>query len=151
MTALPLDAARRGARVMADPVALPSDDNPLQPATAHAAATRRSPSRTLDLSRSRTHDAGLDILNAYKLSGNFHGNLDIVLMDMGVFNMVTYRVEPNPALAFPDCRHVVFMADDHVPGDVFDGIIGSIKARLGFDAPWWGRLLYGSLLRPRRH
>jgi hypothetical protein len=79
----------------------------------------------LDLSRSRTHDAVLDILKACKLSGNFHSNLETVLKDMGVFDMLSYQVEPHPALAFPDCRHVVFTLKENVPGDIFDDIIAT--------------------------
>lgn len=140
MTALRRDAARYSARAMPEPVALPSDHDPLQPGTGRVTTAPRC-SCTLDLSRSRTHDAALDILKAYKLSGNFHSNLEVVLKDMGVFDMVTYRIEPNPVLAFPDCRHVVFTRNDNVPGDRFDDIIRSIKARIGFEAPWWGRML----------
>jgi hypothetical protein len=102
--------------------------------------TGTPPSCALDLSRSRTHDAVLDILKAYKLSGNFHANLEAVLKDMGIVDKVTYQIEPNPALAYPDCRHVVFRLNENVPHDRFDDIIRSIEARIGFDAPWWGRL-----------
>jgi hypothetical protein len=94
----------------------------------------------LDLSRSRTHEAVLDILKAYKLSGNFHANLEAVLKDFGATDKVTYDVEPGAMLAFPDCRHVVFMPSENVPDDVFRDIIRSIEARIGFDAPWWARL-----------
>jgi hypothetical protein len=121
-------------------VALSSDDDPLQTETARVTATRRQ-TCVLDLSRSRTHDAVLDILKAYKLSGNFHDNLGAVLKDMGVSGMVAYEFEPGPVLAFPDCRHVVFIRAENVPGDRFDDIIASIKTRIGFDVPWWGRLL----------
>jgi hypothetical protein len=96
---------------------------------------------TLDLSRSRAHDAALDILKAYKLSGNFHGNLETVLKDMGVCDLVTYQVELNPRLAFPDCRSVVFTPNEDLPDDTFGEIIRSIKARIGFETPWWVGLL----------
>jgi hypothetical protein len=129
-------------RAMPKAVALPTAGDPPLSARECVTATRpRSEFCTLDLSRSRTHDAALGILKAYKLSGNFHNNLEAVLKDMGVFDMVSYRIEPNPALAFPDCRHVVFARDGNIPGGKFDDIIGSIKARIGFEAPWWGRML----------
>jgi hypothetical protein len=95
----------------------------------------------LDLSRSRANDAVLDILSAYKLTGNFHVNLAIVLKDIGVFDKVTYQIKGNPKLSYyRDCRHVVFKPNENVPNDMFGEIIKSIKARIGFDAPWWGRL-----------
>jgi hypothetical protein len=95
----------------------------------------------LDLSKSRTHDAVLDILRAYKLTGNFHVNLEIVLKNIGAFDKVTYEIERNSKLAyFQDCRHVVFKPNENVPNDRFGEIIKSIKARIGFDAPRWVRL-----------
>jgi hypothetical protein len=116
-----------------------------------AAASRAAPGpsngqsqgreRTLALSRMRTHDAVLDILKAYKLSGNFHTNLDLVLKDMGVSDMVTCRSEPHPAFAVPDRRHVVFTFRSDVPDGKCDGIVRAIEARIGFGPPWWGRLL----------
>jgi len=130
--ALPLGAARYSTRAMPKRIVQPASDDPVQAVG--------SPSRALDLSRSRTHDAVLDILKAYKLSGNFHTNLDAVLKDMGIFDKVTYRIEPSPAFAYPDRRHVAFKPNENVPNDVFDGIIRSIKARIGFEEPWWGRL-----------
>jgi hypothetical protein len=119
--------------------ALPLEAPPAT-ATECATAAHRRP-RALDVSRAKTHDAALDILKAYKLSGNFHGNLDVVLRDMGLFDMVTHRAEPHPALAFPDCRHVVFIFSGAVADDRCDDIIRAIAARIGFDTPWWGRLL----------
>jgi hypothetical protein len=101
-----------------------------------------SPSCGLDLSKSRAHDAVLGILRAYKLTGNFHVNLEIVLKDIGVFDKVTYQIERNPKLSsFQDCRHVVFKPNGNVPSDMFGEIIKSIKARIGFDASWWVRLI----------
>jgi hypothetical protein len=148
MAALALEAAPHTATAMPEPAALPADEDPLQPTAGRVTAPRRhARSYGLDLSRSRTHDAVLDILKAYKLSGNFHGNLETVLKDMGVSDMLSYHVEPNPALAFPDRRHVTFSLKDNVPGDRLDDIIASIKARIGFDVPWWVRQL--RRLQPR--
>jgi outer membrane translocation and assembly module TamA len=101
-----------------------------------------SPSRALDLSQSRAHDAALDILGAYKLTGNFHVNLEIVLKDIGVLDKVRYEIKSNPKLSYyRDCRHVVFKPNENVPNEMFGEIIKSIKARIGFDAPWWVSLL----------
>src|ERR1019366_4227450 len=59
---------------------------------------------TLDLSASRAHDAALDILGVYKLTGNFHINLEIVLKDLAVFDKVTYEIEPESLPPFrSDC------------------------------------------------
>jgi hypothetical protein len=96
----------------------------------------------LDLSKSRAHDAVLDILRVYKLTGNFHVNLAIVLKDIGVFDKVRYQIERNPKLSYyRDCRHVVFKPNENVSNDMFGEIIKSIKARIGFDVPWWSRLV----------
>ena len=103
----------------------------------------RGPSRScaLDLSQSRAHDAALDILRAYKLTGNFRVNLEIVLKDIGVFDRVRYRIESTPKLFYRrDCRHVVFEPNESIANEMFGEIIKSIKARIGFDAPWWVRL-----------
>src|SRR5262245_52934861 len=115
-------------------------------------AVARSSSRScaLDLSKSRAHDAVLDILRAYKLTGNFHVNLEIVLKDIGVFDKVTYQIEQNPKLSCSqDCRHVVFKPNENVPNDMFGEIMRSIKARIGFDAPWWVRLFRRLNSKPR--
>jgi hypothetical protein len=114
-------------------------------ATEHATAVtccgERGRSHALDLSRARTHDAALNILKAYKLSGNFCSNLEVVLKDMGVSDVVTYRTEPHPAFAFPDCRHVVFTLSGELPDGRCDDIVRTIEARIGFATPWWGRML----------
>jgi hypothetical protein len=119
-----------------------SGEDPLQAGAERIKAMRfHSRSSTLHLSRSRTYDAALEIFKAYKLSGNFHVNLAAVLKDLGFHDMITYQVEPRAAFEFPDCRHVVFTARDIVPGDRFDAIVRTIKDRIGFDVPWWVRLL----------
>jgi hypothetical protein len=103
-----------------------------------------SPSRTLDLSASRTHDFALDILAAYKLSGNFHINLEIVLRNLGVFEKVGYEIEPETLMPFhSDRRHVAFWPSADVPVDQFNEIARSITGRIGFDAtpPWWGSVV----------
>lgn len=142
MTALPPGAAPYIERTTPKPVVPPSADAPRWAGVGRVRTTRHlSPSCTLDLSRSRTHDAALDILKAYKLSGNFHGNLETVLKDMGLYDLVTYQIEVNPRLAFPDCRSVVFTPNEDLPGDTFGEIVGSIKARIGFETPWWAGLL----------
>ena len=94
-----------------------------------------SPSATLDLSKSRTYDAALEILGAYKLTGNFHVNLEIVLGALGARDEVAFEVQPATGLPYhPDCRHVDFRANANVPPDRFRDIVRSIEARLAFDA-----------------
>jgi hypothetical protein len=96
-------------------------------------ARSSSLSRTLDLSESRAHDSALKILGAYKLTGNFHVNLEIVLKDLGAFDKVTYEIEPENLLPFHrDCRHVAFSPNEDIPMERFCEIMRSIKDRIGF-------------------
>src|ERR1700689_2026146 len=62
--------------------------------------------QTLDLSELRTYDAALETLGAYKLTGNFPTELEIVLKDLRVLDKVTFDIKPKSALS--DCRHVEF-------------------------------------------
>ena len=89
---------------------------------------------------SRAYDCALDILGAYKLTGNFHVDLQIVLKDLGVLDKITYEIEPKTPLS--DCRHVIFRPNDNVHRDRFTEITRSIESRIGFNAtlPWWVRL-----------
>jgi hypothetical protein len=94
-----------------------------------------SASATLDLSKSRAYDAALEILGAYKLTGNFHVNLEIILKALGVRNEVTFEVQPLTKLPYHrDCRHVDFRANASVSPDRFREIIRSVEKRLAFDA-----------------
>jgi hypothetical protein len=100
--------------------------------------------RTLDLSESRTYDAALDSLNAYKLTGDFPVELEIVLKDLRVLDKVTFAIKPKSLLS--DCRHVEFRPKNHVHKDRFDEIVRSINSRIGFVSvpPFWARL-FGQL------
>src|SRR5215475_1182594 len=121
------------------PETLSSADREFQPGTncvrgrsELAVARSSSASCALDLSKSRTHDAVLDILRAHKLTGNFPVNLEIVLKDIGVFDKVTYLIESAPKLScLRDSRHVVFKPNENVPTDTFVEIMKAIKARIG--------------------
>jgi len=95
---------------------------------------------TLELSESRTYDCALEILGAYKLTGCFPTELEIVLRDLGVLDKMTYRLEPKSPLS--DSRHVVFWPNDNVHEDRFREITRLINARIGFDATlsWWKKL-----------
>jgi hypothetical protein len=100
----------------------------------------RNISHTLDLSESRTYDCALEILGAYKLTGNFPTELQIVLKELGVLDKVAYDIEPKSPLS--DSRHVTFRPSDDVHVDRFREIVRSIESRIGFNAtlPWWVRL-----------
>jgi len=63
-------------------------------------------STTLELSESRTYDAALETLGAYKLTGNFPTELEIVLRDMRILDMVVFDIKPKTPLS--DCRQVEF-------------------------------------------
>jgi hypothetical protein len=97
-------------------------------------------SDTLDLSESRTYDCALEIRGAYKLTGNFSVDLQIVLEDLGLLDQVTFEVKPKSLLS--DCRQVEFRPKHHVHNDQFGRIVRSIRDRIGSDPtpPFWARL-----------
>jgi hypothetical protein len=111
-----------------------------QRSAASAISYDRDISHTLDLSESRTYDCALEILGAYKLTGNFPTELQIVLRELGVLDKLTYEIEPKSPLS--DSRHVAFRPNDDVHADRFREIMRSIENRIGSNATlsWWGRL-----------
>jgi hypothetical protein len=104
------------------------------------AAESRSISQTLELSEARTYDAALETLGAYKLTGHFPTELEIVLKDLRVLDKVTFDIKPKSPLS--DCRHVEFRPTDKVHGDRFVEIMRTVKKRIGAYStqPWWVRL-----------
>jgi hypothetical protein len=115
--------------------AFPSVARTARPRPAVAPARSTSPSAALDLSKSRAYDASLEILGAYKLTGNFYVNLEIVLGALGARNEVTFDVQPAARLPYhPDCRRVELRAKPNVSPHRFDEIVQSVKARLAFEA-----------------
>ena len=100
----------------------------------------RNLSQTLELSEARTYDAALDTLGAYKLTGNFPTELEIVLKDLRVLNKVTFDIKPKSPLS--DCRHVKFQPTDKIHGDRFIEVMRTVKKRIGAYStqPWWVRL-----------
>jgi hypothetical protein len=104
------------------------------------AADCRNISQALELSEARTYDAALETLGAYKLTGNFPTELEIVLKDLRVFDKVTFDIKPKSQLS--DCRHVEFRPTDKVHRDRFAEIMRTIEKRIGADStqPWWMRL-----------
>jgi hypothetical protein len=104
------------------------------------AADSRNISQTLELSESRTYDAALETLGAYKLTGNFPTELEIVLKDLRVLDKVTFDIKPKSPLS--DCRHVEFRPTDKVHRDRFVEIMRTVEKRIGADStqPWWIRL-----------
>jgi hypothetical protein len=110
-----------------------------------AAAKQWSPdardvSQTLELSESRTYDAALETLGAYKLTGHFTTELEIVLKDLRVLDKVTFDIKPKSPLS--DCRHVEFRPTDKVHWDRFVEIMRTVRKRVGAAStrPWWVRL-----------
>ena len=69
-------------------------------------------SQTLELSELRTYDAALETLGAYKLTGHFPTELEIVLKDLRVLDKITFDIKPKSPLS--DCRHVEFRPTDKV-------------------------------------
>jgi hypothetical protein len=104
------------------------------------AADSRSISQTLELSELRTYDAALETLGAYKLTGNFPTELEIVLKDLRVLDKVTFDIKPKSPLS--DCRHVEFRPTDKVHRDRFVEIMRTVRKRIGADSTqsWWSRL-----------
>jgi hypothetical protein len=108
--------------------------------TTHWALDPRNVGQTLELSESRTYDAALETLGAYKLTGNFPATLEIVLKNLRVLDKVSFEIMPKTLLS--DTRHVQFRPTDNVHLDRFADIVRSVKNRIGADPtrPWWVRL-----------
>jgi hypothetical protein len=104
------------------------------------AADSKSISQTLELSEMRTYDAALETLGAYKLTGHFPTELEIVLKDLRVLDKVTFDIKPKSPLS--DCRHVEFRPTDKVHGDRFTEVMRTVQKRIGaYSAQsWWVRL-----------
>jgi hypothetical protein len=104
------------------------------------AADPRNLSQTLELSEVRTYDAALETLGAYKLTGHFPTELEIVLKDLRVLDKVTFDIKPKSPLS--DCRHVEFRPTDKVHRDRFVEIMRTVEKRIRADStqPWWMRL-----------
>jgi hypothetical protein len=98
-------------------------------------------SRTLELSESRTYDRALETLGAYKLTGNFPTELEIVLRDMRALGKVTFEIKPK--LRWSDCRQVEFRPKAEIRNGHFDDIMRHIKNELGSveQKPFWTKLL----------
>jgi hypothetical protein len=100
----------------------------------------RAINRRLELSESRAYKCALSILGAYKLTGHFPTELEILLRDLGVLDKVRYEIEPKAPLS--DLRHVTFRPNDNVHADRFREIMRLVNDQIGFDATlsWWARL-----------
>jgi hypothetical protein len=103
-------------------------------------ADSRNINQTLKLSELRTYDAALETLGAYKLTGHFPTELEIVLKDLRVLDKVTFDIKPKSPLS--DCRHVEFQPTDKVHGDRFIEVMRTVQKRIGAYStqPWWVRL-----------
>jgi hypothetical protein len=103
-------------------------------------ADQSQPPQLLALSQSRTYDVAVTILRAYKLTGNFPTELEIVLQDLGVLGDVTYEIKPKP---YPsDVRLVSFRAEPNVDAERFQEITFLITSRIGPSPSqaWWRSL-----------
>ncbi|MFZ0421821.1 MAG: hypothetical protein WAL80_02970 [Xanthobacteraceae bacterium] len=94
----------------------------------------------LEISASRTYDCALEILGAYKLTGNFALDLEIVLKSLGVLGRVTFEIKPKSILS--DCRRVELVAGANLGLDEFRDILRTIESRVGSDSTplSWKRL-----------
>jgi hypothetical protein len=108
--------------------------------TTHWTLDPRYVGQTLKLSESRTYDAALETLGAYKPTGNFPVDLEIVLKDLRVLDKVTFEIESKTLMS--DTRHVQFRPTDTVHLDRFADIVRSVMNRIAADPirPWWIRL-----------
>jgi hypothetical protein len=108
--------------------------------TTHWTLDPRNVGQTLELSELRTYDAALETLGAYKLTGNFPVDLEIVLKDLWVLDKVNFEIMPKTLLS--DTRHVQFRPTDKVHLDRFADIVRSVVNRIGADPTrsWWVRL-----------
>jgi len=120
---------------------MPTDTDARSPTAAKQwSPDARDISQTLDLSELRTYDAALETLGAYKLTGHFPTELEIVLKDLRILDKVTFEIKPKSPLS--DCRHVEFRPTDKVHRDRFVEIMRTVKKRIGADSTqsWWVRL-----------
>ena len=97
---------------------------------------------TLEISESRTYDCALEILGAYKLTGNFPLDLEIVLESLGVLGQVTFAITPKSM--FSDTRRVDFLVGGNADPDRFRDILRRIESRIGSDPTplSWRRLFH---------
>jgi hypothetical protein len=109
-------------------------------ATTHWALDPRNVGQTLELSESDTYDAALETLGAYKLTGHFPTELEIVLKDLRVLDKVTFDIKPKSPLS--GCRHVEFRPTNKVHWDRFVEIMRTVRKRIGANSTqsWWMRL-----------
>jgi hypothetical protein len=96
--------------------------------------------QTLELSAMRAYDCALEALGAYKLTGNFVVELEVVLKELRVLDQVGYRIKPKRL--FSDCRQVEFYAKAGVTEAAFRNAIRRVQGAIGSDppAPLWTRM-----------
>ncbi len=111
-------------------------------ASGHYNSGNAGPSDILEISASRTYDRALEILGAYKLTGNFLLDLEIVLKSLGVLGRVAFEVKSKSI--FSDCRRVEFHAGDNIDPGQFHDILRRIESLTGRDPtpPSWRRLFH---------
>jgi hypothetical protein len=101
---------------------------------------RKAFTRTLELSEARTYDRALETLGAYKLTGNFPTELEIVLKDMRALSVLTFEIKPKSG--WSDCRQVEFRPRSCIRQQQFEDIVRHIDNELGVEPskPFWARL-----------
>jgi len=121
-------------------LAIDTVPRPVTPAPTHWTSDPRNIGQTLELSELRTYDAALETLGAYKLTGNFTVDLEIVLSDLRVHDKVTFDVKPKTLLS--DMRQVEFRPTEKVDLEGFAEIMRAVARRIGAapERPWWVRL-----------
>jgi hypothetical protein len=90
-------------------------------------------SQTLELSASRAYDRAVEALGAYKLTGNFVVDLEIVLKNLRVHDKVRYCIRPKTFLS--DRRLVEFYAKDRVADLTFRDAVRRIRNEVGSEPP----------------
>jgi hypothetical protein len=94
--------------------------------------------QSLELCQTRTYDWALITLGAYKLTGNFPAELEIVLRDLRVLDEVTYKIAPKKLSSLlSSVRHVTFWANANVRDERFREIMHLINSRIGVRRRWW--------------
>jgi hypothetical protein len=103
----------------------------------------------LEISKRLTYDLVLVILHAYKLTGHFPTELEIVLKHLGATDKVFYEIKPKKA--FSDSYPVMFWPKPGLSAGDFQQVIDLINDKVGAcaAAPWWARLLGWQDKRPR--
>jgi hypothetical protein len=126
-------------RVFEDVFPEPVPSRKPQARTAQLSSPASAISETLDLSESRAYDAALDITGAYKLTGNFALDLELVLKDLDVLDKIAFEIKPKTPLS--DHRPVEFRPLTPLDERSFRAITQIVERRIGAAPSLWQRLM----------